>query len=93
MKLQTVRELLGEVSLSVTEENLMTLKPSVGTGHAREACLLVDAARRGLRLPCPGHARDATASVSRPAMQAYLAAAGMAFGLVALWAALVPLLA
>ena len=48
MKLQTVRELLGEVSLSVTEEeNLMTLKPSVGTGHAREACLLVDVHEEG----------------------------------------------
>jgi hypothetical protein len=49
MKFQTVRELLGEVSPSVTEENLrgMTLKPSVGTGHAREACLLADVHEEG----------------------------------------------
>ena len=99
MKLQTVRELRrGQPQRrrgKPQRDDPEAVPPDlpVGTGHAREACLLVDAARRGLRLSCPGHARDATASVNRPAMQAYLAAAGMAFGLVALWAALVPLLA
>ena len=72
MKHQTVRELLGKAGPRVTEEpredNREAVRPHlpVRTGHTREAYLLLDASAAGrwLRLPRPGHARDATAPVT-----------------------------
>ena len=78
MKLQTVIEQLHETSPRGSERDIerttatLSSHLQVGTGHTRESCLLLDASAegRGLRLPRPGNARDAAASViglGRPA--------------------------